>query len=83
MPITSAQISVGTTRVLLVAADGVAEGIYLHAKHAIHIGGEDVTTSNGYLMDNDDKLTLNNHESPVFGVASAGTGTMQVLVITK
>lgn len=83
MPISSSQVTVGTTPVLLVAGDGVAEGVYLHSKHSIFIGGAEVTTSNGYLMDNGDKLTINNHESPIYGVSSSGTGTMDVLVITK
>ncbi len=55
MPISSNQITVNTTATLLVAGDGVAEGVYLHAEHAIFIGGSNVTSSNGSKMDNGDK----------------------------
>ena len=62
MPISSAQVTVTTSPTLLVAGDGVAEGVYLHAKHKVYIGSSDVSTTNGYLMDNGDKLTINNHK---------------------
>lgn len=83
MPISSSQVTVTTSPTLLVAGDGVAEGVYLHCKHSIYVGGADVTISNGYSMDNGDKLTIHNHESPIYGVSSSGTGIMQVLVVTK
>jgi len=83
MPMSSSQVTVTTSPTLLVAGDGVAEGVYLHAKHKVFIGDSNVTTSTGYLMDNGDKLTINNHESPIYAVAETGSGTMQVLVVTK
>lgn len=83
MPISSSQITVTTSPTLLVSGDGVAEGVYLHAKHTVYLGASDVTSSTGYQMDNGDKLTIHNHESPIYAIAGAGTGTMQVLVVTK
>jgi len=83
MPISSSQVTVTTSATLLVPGDGVAEGVYLHAKHKVYVGGSNVTTSNGYLMDNGDKLTINNHESPIYAVAEAESGIVQVLVVTK
>ena len=83
MPISSSQITVTTSPTLLVAGDGVAEGVYLHAKHTVYLGGSDITSSTGYQMDNGDKLTINNHESPIYAIAGSGSGTMQVLVVTK
>ena len=83
MPISSAQITVTTSPTLLVAGDGVAEGVYLHAKHTMYLGASDVTSSTGFQMDNGDTLTIHNHESPIYAIAGAGTGTMDVLVITK
>jgi hypothetical protein len=83
MPISSAQVTVTTSPTLLVAGDGVAEGVYLHSKHKMYLGGSNVTSSTGYEMDNGDKLTINNHESPIYAITGTGTGTMQVLVVTK
>ena len=83
MPIYSSQVTVTTSPTLLVAGNGVAEGVYLHAKHKVYIGGADVSASNGYLMDNGDKLTINNHESPIHAIAETGSGILQVLVVTK
>jgi hypothetical protein len=84
VPINSSQTSVTTAATLLVSSDAVAEGVYLHSSSGtIYLGGSDVTSSNGYKMDNGDKLTINNHESPIYGITSAGTATMSVLVITK
>jgi hypothetical protein len=83
MPISSAQVTVTTSPTLLVAGDGVAEGVYLHSKHKMYLGGSDVTSSTGYEMDNGDKLTIHNHESPIYAIAGTGSGKMQVLVVTK
>lgn len=83
MPISSAQITVTTSPTLLVAGDAQAEQVNLHSKHTIYIGGADVTISTGYQMDNGDKIVLQNHESPIYGIIAAATGIMQVLVITK
>ena len=84
MPISSSQTSVTTAATLLVSGDAVAEGVYLHSSSGtIYLGGSDVTSSNGYKMDNGDKLTIHNHESPIYAIAGSGTGTMQVLVVTK
>lgn len=83
MPISSSQVTVTTSATLLVPGDGVAEGVYLHSKHKVYIGGSDVTISNGYLMDNGDKLTIHNHESPIYAVAESDSGIVQVLVVTK
>lgn len=83
MPISSSQVTVTTDPTLLVAPDGVAEGVYLHAKHTMYLGASDVTSSTGFQMDNGDTLTIHNHESPIYAIAGSGTGTMDVLVITK
>jgi hypothetical protein len=84
MPISSNQITVGTTATLLVPGDGAAEGVYLHSSSGqCFIGGAEVTTSIGYRMDNGDKLKIDNHESPIYGITASGTVTMQVLIVTK
>lgn len=83
MPISSSQVTVTTSPTLLVAGDGVAEGVYLHSKHKVYIGGADVSISNGYLLDNGDKLTIHNHESPIHAISETGSGIVQVLVVTK
>jgi hypothetical protein len=83
MPISSSQVTVTTSPTLLVSGDAVAEGVYLHTKHKVYLGGSDVTSSTGYEMDNGDKLTINNHESPIYAIAGTGSGIVQVLVVTK
>ena len=84
MPISSSQTSVGTTATLLVSADGQAEQVNFHSSSGtIYIGASDVTSSTGYKMDNGDKMVLQNHETPIYGITSDGTATMSVLVISK
>ena len=59
MPISS-QVSVSTTAVIIAPAANSYQNIYLHnlGGGAIFIGGSNVTTSNGYKLDNGDKLSL-------------------------
>jgi hypothetical protein len=84
MPISSSQTTVTTAATLLVAGDGAAEGVHFHSSSGtIYLGDSNVTSSTGYRMDNGDKLTIHNHESPIYGITSTGTALMSVLVITK
>jgi hypothetical protein len=84
MPISSAQITVTTSPTLLVAGDAQAEQVNFHSSSGtIYLGDSNLTSSTGYRMDNGDKIVLQNHESPIYGICSLGTALMSVLVITK
>jgi hypothetical protein len=78
---TSKQVTVTTTSQSIVSTDDVTQHVYLHAKHAIYIGDEPVTSSNGYLMDTDDKvdIRLNAGES-LSAITGTGSGTLHILI---
>ena len=81
MPISS-QVNVGTTAVIIAPAANSYQNIYLHnlGGGAIYIGGSNVTTSNGYKLDNGDKLSLIIGDvEALYGVAASGTHTLAVL----
>jgi len=81
MTIKANKISVGTTKKELIAVDNVSRDVALHSKGAIHIGGSDVTTTDGYLIDNGDKLILKLAEGEVlWGVATSATSDIYVFV---
>ena len=79
---TSAQVSVGTTATLLVAANIMDQTVWLHnlGGGAVYLGGANVTTSNGYKMDNGDKMQVpvGDHEG-LYGITASGTNTVAVL----
>jgi hypothetical protein len=82
--ISTRQVTVTTSATALVDATNVAEQVVLHSSSGqCFIGNSDVTSSTGYRMDNGDKLTVDNHETGIWGITSSGTVTMMVLVITK
>ena len=84
MTITSAQLSIGTTRSVVVADDLFPEQVHLHSSSGtLYIGGADVTTANGYRLDNGDKVIIDNHDNPIYAITSSGTATLYVLVISK
>lgn len=84
MGIRTEHVTITTEPTLLVLADNVAEMVYLHSSNGqCFIGNSGVTTSNGYRMDNGDKLTLQNHEGALYGVTAAATVQMQVMVIER
>ena len=79
----ASQTTVTTTPTLIYQGDG-ATTIFLHgAGGAIHIGGSDVTASNGFLMDNGDKLSFEIHMDNLYAVVANGTATLYSLVVTK
>ncbi len=78
---TSRQVTITTTPTVIVPSDIADQTALLHATTAaLYIGGSDVTTSNGYLVDHKDKLTIpvGDHEG-LYGVVSSGTTTVSVL----
>jgi hypothetical protein len=80
MPI-STQVTITTTASIIVSANSY-KNIYLHnlGGGAIYLGGSNVTTSNGYKLDNGDKLTLIIGDTEaLYGVAASGTHTVAVL----
>ena len=80
MPI-STQVTVTTTASVIVSANSY-RNIYLHnlGGGAIYLGGSNVTTSNGYKLDNGDKLSLIIGDvEALYGVAASGTHTLAVL----
>lgn len=81
---TNKQVTVTTTSQSIVSVDDVTQHVFLHAKHAIYIGNEGVTSSNGYLMDSDDKLDVKlNAGEVLYGVAGTGSGTLHVLITAQ
>jgi len=83
MPILSAQYTVTTSPTKIVSADIAAEMVYVHSETAIaYLGDSTVSSSTGYKLDINDKISLANHEGEIWAV-SATTSTISVLVITR
>ena len=83
MGVTSAQFTVTTAPVKIVSADIAAEMVYIHNETAIaYLGDSTVSSSNGYKLDVNDKISLTNHEGEIWAV-SASSSSVSVLVITK
>jgi hypothetical protein len=77
----TAQVSVTTTRTLVVPELIGDQSVYLHSSSgALYIGGPDVTTANGYRLDNGDKLTImvGDHEA-LYAITSSGTANLFVM----
>jgi len=81
MAIVSSQVTVTTTSQSIVSVDNVSRDVLLHAKQALHIGNSGVTSSNGFLLDNGDKVRLTLMEGEdLWAVTATGSGTLHVLV---
>lgn len=79
---TSTQVSVGSTPTLLAAATNFDQTVWLHNSGGgvVYIGAANVSTTNGYKLDNGDKMELpvGDHEA-LYGVTASGTNTVCVL----
>jgi hypothetical protein len=84
MAVTTAQYSLTTTPVKIVSADTIAEMVYIHSETAIaYIGGDSsVSSTTGYKLDVNDKISFSSHEGELWAV-SASTSAMSVLVSTR
>ena len=80
----SAQVVVGTTATLIIDADNINRQVHVHAlsNTPVYLGGPDVTTSNGYLLEKDDgaHVLLLPISEKLYGVVSTGTETVSVLL---
>jgi hypothetical protein len=79
---TSTQVIVGTTATVLAAATNFDQTVWLHNSGGgvVYIGAANVSTANGYKLDNGDKMELpvGDHEA-LYGVTASGTNTVCVL----
>ena len=79
---TSAQVSVGVTATLLVASTGFDQTVWLHNSGGgiVYLGDANVSTANGYKLDNGDKMQLlvGDNEG-LYAVTASGTNTVGVL----
>ena len=84
MAVSSALYAVTTSPVKIVSADIAAEMVYIHSETAIvYLGGDStVSSTTGYKLDVNDKITIANHEGELWVVSSA-TSSISVLVISK
>jgi len=81
MSLVTKQITVTTELQEVVGTDNVRRDILLHAKHNCWIGGEGVTTSNGFLLDNGDEFRMTLFEGDVLWVITDnGSGTLYAAI---
>ena len=78
----SAQITVNATATVLVAATAFDQTVYLHNSGGgvVYLGAANVTTANGYKLDNGDKITIGvgDHEA-LYAITASGTNVVSVL----
>ncbi|CAB4161949.1 hypothetical protein UFOVP793_9 [uncultured Caudovirales phage] len=78
----SAQVTVNSTATVLVAATAFDQTVYLHNSGGgvVYLGAANVTTANGYKLDNGDKITIGvgDHEA-LYAVTASGTNVVSVL----
>lgn len=75
------QFTVTTSAQIVVPEEIGDQMAYLHsASGSLYIGGADLSLTNGYRLDNGDKLTLmvGDHTS-LYAMTSSGTATLFVL----
>ena len=84
MAVSSANYTITTSPVKIVSADSAAEMVYIHSETAIaYLGGDNtVSSTTGYKLDVNDKISLANHEGEIWAV-SAVASTISVLIITR
>ena len=78
----SAQVTVNSTATVLVAETAFDQTVYLHNSGGgvVYLGAANVTTANGYKLDNGDKITIGvgDHEA-LYAVTASGTNVVSVL----
>lgn len=86
MPITTSQVTVGTTRVLLHQTDADGCDLVIHAGVSagthIHLGDATVTTANGYELDGHESLQISMPPTTaIYAVKDSGTATVSIMAV--
>jgi hypothetical protein len=81
----SRRFTITTTRQLIIPIDGSAQEVHIHSESGtVYVGGSDVTSSNGFKLDNNEKLTLTIHPGDeIYAITSAGTNVVMILVLVR
>lgn len=81
----SRHFTITTTRQLIVPIDGSAQEVHFHsASGKVYLGGADVTTDNGFIVDNGEKIVMLVHPGDeLYAVTNAGSVTITLLVLTR
>jgi len=82
---TSAQFTIGNTRSKIVAETPFDRTVIIHAySGAVYVGDSTVTSANGFLIDNGDKITfpVGDHED-LWAITSTGTTGIYVYTNTN
>jgi hypothetical protein len=79
----TAQASVSTTAVKLVDQAGSNRTCHIHAETvAIYVGDRNVTSSTGYKMDANDKITITiNGGADLWAITASGTASVTLMEI--
>ena len=77
--------TITTTRQVIMPVDGSAQEIHFHsASGTSYIGGEDVTTDNGYKVDNGEKFSMLLHPGDtLYAITSSGSVQVMLLVFVR
>lgn len=81
----SRHFTVNSTRQLIVPVDGSAQEVHFHAASGkVYLGGSDVTTDNGFAVDNGEKIMMLIHPGDeLYAITNAGSVTITLLVLTR
>ena len=74
MSLVTKQISLTTSAQEVIGTDNVRRDILLHAKKNCWIGGQGVTTTSGFLLDNGDEFRMTLFEGDVLYVVTDTDG---------
>ena len=81
MATSTSKVTVSTTAQTIVSLDNVTQYVHLHSKGSTYIGDSGVTTSDGFLLDNGDKLVITVPEGCTLSAVTT-TGTHSLYVLT-
>jgi hypothetical protein len=81
----SRQLTITTTRQLVIPTDGSTQEVHVHNESGtMYIGGSDVTSSNGFKLDNNEKIVLTVHPGDqIYAITNAGSAVLMILVLLR
>ena len=78
----SEEFTIAQTAVKIISSQNFEQEVYIHNEHGnkVYLGGSDVSSTNGFHLDNDTNINIKiPQDNELYAIAASGSGDIHIL----